>query len=96
MTKTWEPNIAKIPESLCLKCGYRLNASATADGSQGLPDPGDLMVCLKCGAVMVHADDLSPRGMTDEEMDQLQSDTEAMNELAKAVKNVYLVRHRLS
>jgi hypothetical protein len=90
--ETWKPDIAKIPESHCLECGYLLNASATADGTQQLPSPGDLMVCMKCGAVMLHAGDLSPRGMTDQEMDDLIADTETMNEIAKVVKRIYLIR----
>lgn len=88
--------VKQIPESKCLECGYKVNASGSMDGSPELPGPGDLVLCLKCGAVMLHAEDMRLRGMTDKEMDELTADQETMNELAKCVKLVHILRHSLS
>jgi Zn ribbon nucleic-acid-binding protein len=93
-TKNWAPDVRKIPECKCLFCGHNMNASASVDGTLNLPEPGDLVLCLKCGAVMKHADDMSVRGMTDEEMDELIADTETMDELAKAVQGIHFIRAR--
>jgi hypothetical protein len=82
----------RIPECKCLDCGHKVNASGSTDGSPELPGPGDLVVCIRCGAVMVHADDMSLRGMTDAEMDALVADTETMNELAKNVRRIHIMR----
>jgi Zn ribbon nucleic-acid-binding protein len=87
------PDVRKIPQSHCLQCGYKVDASASTDGSKALPAPGDIVVCMKCGAVMKHADDMSLRGMSDQEMDELTADTEFMDEIARAVQKVHFVRH---
>lgn len=81
-----------IPECNCLQCGHKMNASGSADGAPHLPEPGDLVLCIRCGAVMMHADDMTVRGMTDEEMDELVADKETMDELAKNVKRIHLMR----
>lgn len=83
----------KIPECHCLHCGHKMNASGSTDGSGVLPQPGDLVLCIRCGAVMKHADDMTLRGMSDAEMDELQADTETMNDLAKYVQRIHIIRH---
>lgn len=91
-TRNWAPDIRKLPECHCLQCGHKMNASGSVDGSLDLPEPGDLVLCLKCGAVMKHADDMSVRGMTEQEMDELIADTETMDELAKNVQRIHIMR----
>lgn len=90
--ESWEPGIAKLPPSKCLECGNALNAAGSLEHFGELPKPGDLCVCGKCGAVMRYADDLTPRGMTEAEMDELTADTETMDEIARTVAVVHLVR----
>lgn len=91
-TELWKSGIRKTPESRCLECGHKVNAGAAADGSGSLPGPNDVVVCLKCGAVMRYADEMTLRGMTDAEMDELTSDKEWMDEVARTVKKVHMVR----
>ena len=80
------------PQSKCLQCGYLMNAAGSTDGRPiEPPEPGNLAVCLRCGAVMMYADDLTVRGMTVEEMDDLTNDREAMNGLARLVKRIQLI-----
>lgn len=90
--ETWEPGILKFQASKCLECGARMNAAGAPEHFGELPKPGELCVCSKCGAVMKFSDDLTPRGMTEEEMAELIADTETMNELAGHVARVHLFR----
>ena len=84
-------DVTRIGESHCLQCGKRLNALGALEG-EPQPQPGSLIVCIKCGAVMMAADDLTPRGMTDAEMDGVTNDRETMNELARVVRKVQFVQ----
>lgn len=90
--ETWEPGVAKLPEANCLECGKKLNAAGSFEHPGELPKPGDLYVCGQCGAVMLYAHDLTPRGMTEPEMSELIEDNETMNELARTVGRVHLIR----
>lgn len=90
--ETHEPGIAKFQDSKCLECGARLNAAGSPGPGELLPEPGDYCVCYKCGAVMKFSSDLTPRGMTEAEMDELTADAETMDELARQVARVHLVR----
>lgn len=90
--ETHEPGIAKLPEAHCLQCGNELNAAGSFEHPGELPNPGDLYVCGTCGAVMLYAEDFTPRGMTEAEMHELIEDTETMNELARTVARVHLFR----
>jgi hypothetical protein len=89
---------ARIAESHCLQCGAKLNALGDiADAAAApLPTPGSLIVCIRCGAVMMCADDLTPRRMTDAELDDVANDTETMDELARHVQRIHVVRHSQS
>jgi hypothetical protein len=57
----------KVPPSPCLACG-EINNMAMATFGERPPKPGDYTVCLKCGHLMVFADDLSMRNPTGAEM----------------------------
>jgi len=84
----------RIPETRCLNCGHLLNALGTGDVTvEAQPKPGDAIVCIKCGAVMLVGNNLTLRGMTDAEMDALVSDREWMDEVARMVQKVHFVRH---
>lgn len=92
----WEQGIVKTPVCSCLQCGARFNAAGKAGGLGETPVAGDLCICTKCGAVMLYNDDLTPRGMTDAEMADLEADTETMNELARHVRDVHVYRASLN
>ena len=82
--------ITRMPESRCLNCGHKFNAAGSIDADQA-PEPGNICLCIKCGAVMLYAEDLTVRGMTREEMDDLSNDAEAMNFLARQVRKIYML-----
>ena len=55
----------------CLKCGENNDAATGIVDKHARnklkPKPGDVMLCFNCGHVMMFADDLSFRELTDEE-----------------------------
>jgi hypothetical protein len=77
----------EIPESHCLNCGRALTRISDLR-SQAVPVPGSLVVCIYCSSVMAVADDLSMRGMTDDEIDQLLADEETVGDLREMVARV--------
>jgi hypothetical protein len=82
--------ITRTPESRCLNCNKKLDALGGID-TEDPPEPGNLVLCIACGAVMMIADDLTPRGMTREEMDDLCNDAETMNYLARQVRKIHML-----
>ena len=83
--------VVKVPESNCLACNAPMN-SLGARGS-GKPHSGDAVVCIRCGAVMGLDDNLRLRPMTVQERDELLTDREWMNRVAKMVRRVHMVMH---
>jgi hypothetical protein len=82
--------ITRTPESRCLNCNKKLDALGGID-TEDSPEPGNLVLCIACGAVMMIADDLTPRGMTREEMDDVCNDAETMNFLARQVQKIHML-----
>jgi hypothetical protein len=70
-----------------------LDALGTADNTAADPRPGDVTVCIRCGAVMRLDDNLRVRGMTDAEMDELVADRKWMNQVAKMVGAIHFMKH---
>lgn len=60
-------------QSACLNCGKLLDASTSVDGDHA-PSPGDATVCLDCQHLMMYADDMTLRNLTDEEMIEVAGD----------------------
>jgi hypothetical protein len=44
--------------NLCPACGYFHDSASTVARDRGKPKPGDLSVCLNCGALAAFTDDL--------------------------------------
>jgi hypothetical protein len=55
-----------IGEQRCAKCGYKMDQASDAFG-EDKPKPGDLSVCLNCGAIAVFGENLQLREPTPEE-----------------------------
>ncbi len=56
--------VLRHAETLCLVCGHKLDAVARPDikgnpgsGSDEMPRPGDVTMCMNCGSLMVFTDD---------------------------------------
>lgn len=54
--------------------------------------PGDLSVCLKCGAVMQFDENMKLGGIEQERIDQLKSDPRFMANLVEVVQAVHFVQ----
>jgi hypothetical protein len=84
----------RVPESRCLNCGARMDGLGTGDRDvEAKPEPGDVAVCIKCGAVMKLDENLRLRGMTEAEMDELTADRAWMDEVARMVRAIHFVKH---
>ncbi len=89
-----DPAIRRVKETRCLACDTRLDAIG-APGEQGtpVPDPGDPVACIRCGAVMTYENG-ALRGFTEKEMDELERDPEAMSELGHMVKGIRFLKYK--
>lgn len=64
------------PNSNCTNCG-RLHDAATPVGEKRLavsPSSGSVAICIRCGHIMIYADDLSLRDPTVEEFLEVATD----------------------
>jgi len=49
----------RLPSSTCPDCGYVMDAATAVSRKDATPKPGDASLCLKCGALLRFADDLT-------------------------------------
>lgn len=82
--------ITRLPECRCLNCNHPLDAAGGVN-TDDAPEPGNICLCIECGAVMMYAEDLTVRGMTREEMDDLCNDAETMQFLARQVQKIHMI-----
>ena len=81
----------RMPAAACLRCGY-VGDGATCVGSEGLPSPDDITVCILCGHRMAFDAQLRFRELTAEEAKQIGSDAriavidDALAQMLKEVK----------
>lgn len=57
-----------MPKDVCPRCGSRLDCASHPADAQ--PGPGDMSVCLYCGAALVFLEDLRTRLATQEEIEE--------------------------
>jgi hypothetical protein len=81
------PRTTHVPTCHCLVCGATLDA-ATAMGHRSRPKPGDLTICLRCGATMKVADDLTVRAMTEEEAAEIERDPQLVEFLRRVTQKI--------
>ncbi len=82
----------KVPVCHCLSCGYLFEDATVTSGHKKLPKPGDLSICLKCGAVAKFGPDLRVIPFSSAEIEDIQSDLETMNYLSKVIHTIRFVR----
>lgn len=56
-----------LPETKCTKCEAIINEATHTLGEDSQPVPGDLSICIECEHVMIYADDMTLRDMTEAE-----------------------------
>ena len=67
----------------CPVCGKPLDSISSVQGDNQPPQPGDITVCLYCGAVMEVGGGLVPQPFTPEEAEELCRDPELMAQLQR-------------
>lgn len=78
-----------VPATRCPACGRRVEeASGVTLGGEAIPgpSPGDLTVCIGCGALLAFADGLALRPMTDR--DAAEADVDTLTRLLAARRAV--------
>ena len=78
---------------VCPRCEYRCDAADAADGSYAQPEPGDISLCLRCGAPLELGEDMAPRWLIYEEVSQL--DKKQRGELVSALVAIVTMRPSL-
>lgn len=76
----------------CRTCNHALGEHAVADGTTKDPGPGDLSVCLYCGAVSVFRGNGSATAPTYQELDEMTRDPAAIEAMHLAL----LLRQKLA
>ena len=71
------------PHNFCPNCGYFSDRASGAMGSKRPPGPGDIAICLSCGAPMIFTETLGLRPMQEEEFKALPAKVKRSLVLAK-------------
>lgn len=74
----------------CRRCGYETTDSTNLDGTAGVPSPGDISICLKCGVLSKFSPSMTLEPLTNEDLYELQQ-TEAW----KDIVNLKLLHHEV-
>jgi Zn ribbon nucleic-acid-binding protein len=81
-----------VPESRCTACGHLMNAAnVVSEDGQGIPEPGDITVCIQCGHLMAFGDELRLRDLTDEEAKEIVGDERIL--IIKKARDLALKEH---
>jgi hypothetical protein len=64
-----------IPAQLCPVCGYLADCASALDGESTPPSPGDIVMCLACGAWLVMTPTLHQEVLTPAAFAQLETET---------------------
>jgi hypothetical protein len=67
VTKTFLGATTRMQSATCTNC-HKVVDAASGVGTDDSPDPGDFTICIYCGHLMVFADDLTLRELTEDEM----------------------------
>jgi hypothetical protein len=53
-----------VPESQCPECGHRFDRASDSEFSGLTPAPSDIILCIKCGAILQYDDAMHPQVFT--------------------------------
>lgn len=72
-------------ESNCPQCNYFMDASTSIDGDEDIkPSPGDISLCIKCGAMLDFDDDMKLQFLSQEKFEELDENTRSQIVSARA------------
>ena len=87
-------SVIRVPKTNCLRCGATLDAVGDLEQPDARgPQPGDPILCIRCGAVATIDAAGALRPFTEAEARELEGDATAMREMAKLAHMIYIVRH---
>jgi hypothetical protein len=72
-----------MPPSCCTACGIECDTASGVADADGMPESGDVTVCLACGHIMAFDHDLRLRDLTDDEVCEVAGDARLLA-IAKA------------
>lgn len=80
-------NTTKIGTDYCPGCDYKIDSATPTDEEKRKPNPGDLVICLNCGAYLKFADDMALQDLTTVEWSRLDDETKIiLNRTSKAIR----------
>ena len=65
---------ADVPESTCVSCGKKMDASTCVSDESHHPEPGDITICFYCGEIQAFGEGLELRPLTEGEKEMVSSD----------------------
>lgn len=80
-----------VPESACPVC-YRVHDRATGLLEDATPSPGDLSICVRCGAILEYNEDLHLGCVDQKKLQQLEQ--ESAKTYKALMKAQFLVRFK--
>lgn len=80
---------SQVPLSSCTSCGYKMDAATSAQNDGAIPTPGDVTVCINCGAMNEYADDMQLKSLTASELELLKAQNPEGYQLLKKAQ-VYI------
>lgn len=69
--KDKEQGVTKMGNDHCPACNYTCSAAGTMDGKPGVPNPGDVSICLNCGEFLEYASDMALIKLTSKTLNEL-------------------------
>lgn len=79
----------KMPELQCPVCKTPHDGATCISDDQCAPNPGDLTVCIDCGALSIFTDDNKRRPLTVEEVTELNNDGKKLNLIRRAQREIW-------
>lgn len=80
-------NTTKIGTDHCPVCDYKIDSATPTDDEKKLPNPGDLVICLNCGAYLKFSYDMALQELTIPEWDNLDDKTKViLNGMSKTIR----------
>lgn len=87
----WPDGTPRTTPTACFSCGNLLDAAQSVKGGE-VPSAGTISVCFYCSSIAIFDEDLSLRGFTEEELQNLMADAAAMATIARAVGACRFIR----
>ena len=72
-----------VKPNFCPACGYFSDTASVANGNDAVPKPGDISICLNCGAANIFGESMMLRPLTALDLMQIPDDQRDLLRRAK-------------